>query len=100
MNRTLSKDRSSGCKSSKSTLSCWIYANRGQYPQRPQSDETLEQFNRALADEMFKYCAEGQQDWDLKLPAPLMTNWSAVHKAPYAGEGAKAASGPDHRAAT
>ena len=47
---------------------------------RPQSDGMVERFNRTLANELAKYCAEGQQDWDLKLPTLLMAYRSAVHE--------------------
>ena len=47
-------------------------------PHRPQSDGMVERFNRTLANELAKYCGEGQQD--LKLPALLMVYWSAVHE--------------------
>ena len=50
-------------------------------PHRPQSDGMVERFNRTLANELAKYCGEGQQDWDLKLPALLMAYRSAVHEA-------------------
>ncbi|XP_050714146.1 protein NYNRIN-like [Eriocheir sinensis] len=51
-------------------------------PLHPQSDGMVERFNRTLAQQLAKYCGEGQEDWDVKLPAMLMAYRSAVHEAP------------------
>ncbi|XP_050705336.1 uncharacterized protein LOC126990695 [Eriocheir sinensis] len=45
------------------------------------SDSMVEHFNRTLAQQLAKYCGEGQEDWDVKLPAMLMAYRSAVHEA-------------------
>ena len=50
-------------------------------PLRPQSDGMVERFNRTLAQELAKYCTEGQTEWDQKLPALLMAYRSAAHEA-------------------
>ncbi|XP_045123568.1 protein NYNRIN-like [Portunus trituberculatus] len=50
-------------------------------PLRPQSDGMVERFNRTLAQELAKYCTEGQTEWDRKLPALLMAYRSAAHEA-------------------
>lgn len=41
----------------------------------------VERFNRTLAQELAKYCTEGQTEWDRKLPALLMAYRSAAHEA-------------------
>ncbi|KAK8403258.1 hypothetical protein O3P69_000407 [Scylla paramamosain] len=50
-------------------------------PLHPQSDGMVERFNRTLAQQLAKYCEEDQGGWDVKLPAMLMANRSAVHEA-------------------
>ena len=50
-------------------------------PLRPRSDGMVERFNRTLTQELATCCAEGQSDWDLKLPALLMAYRSAEHEA-------------------
>ena len=50
-------------------------------PLRPQSDGMVEKFNWTLAQELAKYCGEGQTEWDRKLPALLMAYRSAEHEA-------------------
>lgn len=50
-------------------------------PLHPQSDGMVERFNRTLAQQLAKYCAANQEDWDVKLPAMLMAYRSAVHEA-------------------
>ena len=49
-------------------------------PLHPQSDGMVERFNRTLAQQLTKYCNEGQEDWDVRLPAMLMAYRSAVHE--------------------
>ena len=41
-------------------------------PLHPQSDGMVERFDRTLAQQLAKYCNEGQEDWDVRLPAMLM----------------------------
>ena len=41
----------------------------------------VERFNHTLAQELTKYCAESQYDWDAKLPVMLMAYRSAEHEA-------------------
>ena len=48
---------------------------------RSQSDGMVERFNRTLTQELATCCAEGQSDWDRKLPALLMAYRSAEHEA-------------------
>lgn len=50
-------------------------------PLHPQSDGMVERFNRTLAQQLAKYCAADQEDWDVRLPAMLMAYRSAVHEA-------------------
>ena len=40
----------------------------------------VEPSKRTLAQQLAKYCEEGQQDWDVRLPAMLMAYRSAVHE--------------------
>ena len=48
-------------------------------PLHPQSDGIVERFKRTLAQQQLaKYCNEGQEDWDVRLPAMLMACKSAV----------------------
>ena len=50
-------------------------------PLHPQSDGMVERYNRTLAQQLAKYCADSQEDWDAKLPTLLMAYRSAVHEA-------------------
>ena len=50
-------------------------------PLRPQSDGMVERFNRTLLQEVAKYCARDQRDWDVHLPVLLMAYRSAEHEA-------------------
>ena len=50
-------------------------------PLRPQSDGMVERFNRTLMQEVAKYCASDQRDWDVHLPFLLMAYRSAEHEA-------------------
>ena len=50
-------------------------------PLRPQSDRMVERFNRTLTQVLATYCAEGQTNWDCRLPALLMAYRSAEHEA-------------------
>ena len=50
-------------------------------PLHPQSDGMVERYNRTLAQQLAKYCADSQEDWDVKLPTLLMAYRSAVHEA-------------------
>ena len=50
-------------------------------PLRPQSDGMVERFNRTLLQEVAKYCASDQRDWDVHLPVLLMAYRSAEHEA-------------------
>ena len=49
-------------------------------PLRPQSDGMVERYNRTLGQELAKYCQEGQEDWDLKIPLLLLAYRSAEHE--------------------
>ena len=49
-------------------------------PLRPQSDGMVERFNRTLGQELAKFCADGQDNWDEKLPLLLMAYRSAEHE--------------------
>ncbi|XP_042228051.1 uncharacterized protein LOC121870334 [Homarus americanus] len=44
------------------------------------SDGMVEKFYWTLGQELAKYCAEGQAEWDQKLPALLMAYRSATHE--------------------
>ena len=52
-------------------------------PLHPHSDGRVEHFNRTLAQQLPKYCNEGQEEWDVQLPAMLMayqsTDFSPAH---------------------
>lgn len=49
-------------------------------PLHPESDGMVERFNRTLGQELAKFCKEGQEEWDEKLPALLMAYRSAEHE--------------------
>ena len=49
-------------------------------PLRPQSDGMVERFNRTLGEELAKFCSDGQDNWDEKLPLLLMAYRSAEHE--------------------
>ena len=49
-------------------------------PLRPQSDGMVEKFNWTLGQELAKFCAGKQDDWDEKLPLLLMAYRSAEHE--------------------
>ena len=49
-------------------------------PLRPQSDGMVERFNRTLGEELAKFCADSQDNWDEKLPLLLMAYRSAEHE--------------------
>lgn len=48
---------------------------------RPQSDGMVEHFNCTIVQELFKYCMEGQREWNHKFPLLLMVYRSAKHEA-------------------
>ena len=50
-------------------------------PLHPQSDGMVERFNRTLVQQLAKYCAADQSDWDKQIPFLLMAYRSAVHEA-------------------
>ena len=49
-------------------------------PLRPQSDGMVEKFNSTLGQELAKFCAEKQDNWDQKLPLLLLAYRSAEHE--------------------
>ena len=49
-------------------------------PLHPQSDGMVERFNRTLGQELAKFCKDGQDEWDEKLPMLLMAYRSAEHE--------------------
>ena len=66
----------------------------------------VELINHTLDQPLAKYCNEGQEDWDVRLPTMLMAYRSAVQKVyrlltcpSHARQRVKATIGPEHRKA-
>ena len=48
-------------------------------PQHPQSNGSVERFNRTLASILTMYCDKNQRNWDLYLPQVMMAYRSSIH---------------------